>query len=197
MSDQPDTTSTVPDARSETNRSAIDRSGVDRRTVLRSAGVGGAGVAAAAALAACGGTTTPPATGGAASSTTSAAATTGSSTSTGSATSSGSASSSAAAPSGTPVKTADVPVGGGIIQGNDADTAFVVTQPTAGVFKAFSRKCTHQGCKVTKVAQGMIDCPCHQSQFDITTGAPTSASQAKSPLPAKTATVSGDSVYIA
>ena len=32
----------------------------------------------------------------------------------------GSASSSAAAPSGTPVKTADIPVGGGIIQGIDA-----------------------------------------------------------------------------
>ena len=53
------------------------------------------------------------------------------------------------------------------------------------------------GCTVTKVVDGMIDCPCHQSQFDITTGTPTSASQAKSPLPAKTATVSGDSVYIA
>jgi Rieske Fe-S protein len=88
-------------------------------------------------------------------------------------------------------------VGGGVIKGDDASTAFVVTQPTAGVFKAFSGKCTHQGCKVTKVEGGMIDCPCHQSQFDIATGAPTAASQAKSPLPAKTATVSGDSVYIA
>ena len=192
MSDQPETTSTVPDARSETNRSAVARSVVDRRTVLRSAGVGGAGVAAAAALAACGGTTTPPATGGAASSTTSAAATTGSSTST--ATSSGSASSSAAAPSGTPVKTSEVPVGGGVI---NAAGLFVVTQPAAGQFKAFSAVCTHMGCTVTKVVDGKIDCPCHQSQFDITTGAPTSASQAKSPLPAKTATVSGDSVYIA
>ena len=194
MSDQPETTSTVPDSRSETNRTAVAQSAVARRTVLRSAGVGGAGVAAAAALAACGGTTTPPATGGAASSTTSATATTGSSTSTGSATSSGSASSSAAAPSGTPVKTADVPVGGGVI---NAAGLFVVTQPAAGQFKAFSAVCTHMGCTVTKVVDGKIDCPCHQSQFDITTGAPTSASQAKSPLPAKTATVSGDSVYIA
>ena len=165
---------------------------VGRRTVLRAAGVGGAGAAAAAALAACGGSSTPPTTGGAASSTTA-----GSSTSSAAgSTSSGSASSSSggAAPSGTPVKTADVPVGGGVI---NASALFVVTQPSAGQFKAFSATCTHQGCTVTKVVDGMIDCPCHQSQFDITTGAPTAASQAKSPLPAKTATVSGDSVYVA
>jgi Rieske Fe-S protein len=87
-----------------------------------------------------------------------------------------------------------VPVGGGVI---NASALFVVTQPTAGQFKAFSATCTHQGCTVTKVVDGMIDCPCHQSQFDISTGAPTSSSQARSPLPAKSATVSGDSVYIA
>ena len=91
---------------------------------------------------------------------------------------------------------AEVPVGGGII-GNDAAGLFVVTQPAAGQFKAFSASARTMGCNVTKVVDGKIDCPCHQSQFDITTGAPTSASQAKSPLPAKTATVSGDSVYIA
>ena len=168
---------------------------VARRIVLRAAGVGGAGAAAAAALAACGGSSTPPTTGGAASSTTSAAATTsaGSSTSSGSGTGSAT-SSSAAAPSGTPVKPADVPVGGGVI---NAGGLFVVTQPSAGQFKAFSAVCTHMGCTLNMIADGKIDCPCHQSQFDITTGTPTSSSQAKSPLPAKTATVSGDSVYIA
>ena len=111
-----------------------------------------------------------------------------------SASASATGSASAAAPSGTPVKTADVPVGGGVI---NASGLFVVTQPSAGQFKAFSAVCTHMGCTVNKVASGMIDCPCHQSQFDISTGTPTSSSQAKSPLPAKTATVSGDSVYIA
>jgi hypothetical protein len=35
------------------------------------------------------------------------------------------------------------------------------------------------------------------SHFDINTGAPTADSQAKRPLAGKTATVSGDSVYIA
>jgi Rieske Fe-S protein len=168
---------------------------VGRRTVLRAAGVGTAGAAAAVALAACGGSSTPPATGAAAgsSASTSSASSTSSSGAT-SASGSGSSSSGGAAPSGTPVKTADVPVGGGVI---NASALFVVTQPTAGQFKAFSATCTHQGCTVTKVADGMIDCPCHQSQFDISTGVPTSASPARSPLPAKTATVSGDSVYIA
>ena len=163
-----------------------------RRTVLRAAGVGGAGIAGAAAIAACGDSSTPPTTAGAASSATSSSTSSSSSSASGTASSSGS--SSAAAPSGTPVKTADVPVGGGVI---NASALFVVTQPSAGQFKAFSATCTHQGCTVTKVVDGMIDCPCHQSQFDITTGAPTSSSQAKSPLPAKTATVSGDSVYVA
>jgi Rieske Fe-S protein len=96
-------------------------------------------------------------------------------------------------PSGTPVKTADVPVGGGVIQGS----SFVVTQPSAGQFKAFSPICTHQGCPVTKIQNGMIVCPCHNSMFDISTGTPTASSEAKSPLTGKTATVSGDSVYIA
>lgn len=165
---------------------------VGRRTVLRAAGVGTAGAAAVAALAACGGSSTPPTTGAAAGSSTSPSSA--SSSAATSASGSASSSSGGAAPSGTPVKTADVPVGGGVI---NASALFVVTQPTAGQFKAFSATCTHQGCTVTQVVDGMIDCPCHQSQFSISTGAPTSDSPARSPLPAKTATVSGDSVYIA
>jgi Rieske Fe-S protein len=91
------------------------------------------------------------------------------------------------------VKTADVPVGGGVI---NSDQLFVVTQPSAGQFKAFSATCTHQGCTVTRVQGGLIRCPCHQSQFDIATGSPTGGPATK-PLPGKTATVSGDSVYVA
>ncbi len=186
MSDQPETT-TVPTV--PTAETPLD---MNRRTVLRAAGVGGAGVAGAAALAACGGSPTPSTPAASTTTSSAAASSAGSATSSGSAT--GSATSGGAAPSGTPVKTADVPVGGGVI---NATGLFVVTQPSAGQFKAFSAVCTHMGCTVTKIVDGKIDCPCHQSQFDITTGTPTSASQAKSPLPAKTATVSGDSVYIA
>ena len=31
--------------------------------------------------------------------------------------------------------------------------------------------CTHQGCTVASVANGVITCPCHGSQFDAQTGA--------------------------
>ena len=77
-----------------------------------------------------------------------------------------------------------------------ADKDVVVTQPTAGDFKAFSATCTHQGCKVKSVADGVIVCPCHGSKFAIADGAVT-AGPAKSPLPAKTISVEGDSILLA
>ncbi|WP_301175203.1 Rieske (2Fe-2S) protein [Actinomadura geliboluensis] len=64
-------------------------------------------------------------------------------------------------------KAADVPVGGGKIYG---DEKVVVTQPTQGTFKAFTAVCTHQGCTVGSVKQGLINCPCHGSDFKITDG---------------------------
>ena len=65
--------------------------------------------------------------------------------------------------------TAEVPVGGGKVY---ADQRVVVTQPSRGEFKAFSASCTHQGCLVGSVEGGTINCPCHDSQFDIATGEP-------------------------
>jgi Rieske Fe-S protein len=63
--------------------------------------------------------------------------------------------------------TAKVPVGGGQIL---VPPKVVVTQPTAGSFKAFTAVCTHQGCTVGTVAGGTIDCPCHGSKFSIKDG---------------------------
>jgi Rieske Fe-S protein len=65
------------------------------------------------------------------------------------------------------VPVSDVPVGGGTILQNPA---VVVTQPTAGTYEAFSAICPHAGCPVTRIQGGLIQCPCHGSQFDITTG---------------------------
>jgi Rieske Fe-S protein len=62
---------------------------------------------------------------------------------------------------------ADIPVGGGRIY---ADRQIVVTQPAANDFKAFNAKCTHAGCTVSKVENGLILCPCHGSAFSITDG---------------------------
>jgi Rieske Fe-S protein len=65
-------------------------------------------------------------------------------------------------------RTTDIPVGGGTVF---TDAKVVVTQPTKGVFKAFSAVCTHVGCLCNQVADGTIDCPCHGSKFKITNGA--------------------------
>ncbi|MET8503211.1 Rieske (2Fe-2S) protein [Streptomyces sp. NPDC004787] len=64
-------------------------------------------------------------------------------------------------------KTGDIPVGGGKVL---ADKGVVITQPKQGEFKAYSSRCTHQGCAVGSVADGVIVCPCHQSHFDVNDG---------------------------
>lgn len=89
-------------------------------------------------------------------------------------------------------KTADIPVGGGKIF---ADSQTVITQPSAGEFKAFSSICTHAGCPVTEVTTS-INCVCHGSKFSLTDGSVLEG-PAPEPLPAKTVTVSGDAVEVA
>ncbi|MBQ1100641.1 Rieske (2Fe-2S) protein [Streptomyces sp. b94] len=89
--------------------------------------------------------------------------------------------------------TADIPEGGGKVF---ADRKVVVTQPAAGEFKAFSATCTHQGCAVKSVSDGVINCPCHNSNFSITDGSVQSGPATK-PLPAVQITVSGDSIQMA
>ncbi|CAM5332221.1 Rieske (2Fe-2S) protein [Streptomyces griseorubiginosus] len=90
-------------------------------------------------------------------------------------------------------KTSDIPEGGGTIF---KDKGVVVTQPTAGTFKAFSSKCTHQGCAVGSVANGVIVCPCHNSQFSVEDGS-VKKGPATQPLPAAQISVSGDSITLA
>ncbi|MCT4357305.1 Rieske (2Fe-2S) protein [Streptomyces sp. Je 1-79] len=90
-------------------------------------------------------------------------------------------------------ETADIPVGGGTIF---KEEKIVVTQPTAGDFKAFSAICTHQGCIVAKVENGTIDCACHGSKFRITDGSVVNG-PATRPLPAEQITVSGESITLA
>jgi len=88
--------------------------------------------------------------------------------------------------------TADVPVGGGTIF---ADQKIVLTQPIEGEFKAFTAVCTHQGCTVTTVKDGTINCPCHGSMYSIEDG-----SVVDGPAPAALAelklTVDGDSISV-
>jgi Rieske Fe-S protein len=86
--------------------------------------------------------------------------------------------------------TADIPVGGGKIY---ADAGAVITQPTQGDFKAFSNICTHQGCPVTQVDGGTINCKCHNSKFSIEDGTVQSG-PAKKGLTPLGVTVEGDRI---
>ncbi|MFC8451205.1 Rieske (2Fe-2S) protein [Kitasatospora sp. NPDC057223] len=87
----------------------------------------------------------------------------------------------------------EVPVGGGKVY---REQKIVVTQPTAGQYKAFSAKCTHAGCIVDQVKDSHIQCPCHGSRFDITDGAVQPGGPAPTPLPAYTVVVEGGNLKV-
>ena len=144
-----------------------ERSTIDRRTVL----VSGVVVAGAGVLAACGSSSAQ-------------------SSSTDAASAPSGASSNGAG--GVQVATSDVPVGGGKILDNPQ---VVITQPTAGTYKAFSSICTHAGCAVAGVQQGQIVCPCHGSIFSATDGSVLQG-PAPTPLAPVNITVDGSSISI-
>lgn len=167
-----------------------------RRRLLRQAGLAAVALGTGAGLAGC-------STGGSAGPSTSAAPSSGAPSTSAAPSASGSPSASAggspsasgsasqAPPQGITVATADVPEGGGVV----IQEKYVVTQPAAGEFKAFSAICTHQGCPVEKVENAEIVCPCHGSHFAIATGDPV-AGPAKEPLPAVEFTRSGDDLVL-
>ena len=170
-------TTSTPSADAPADASPV--TGLSRRSV-----VAGVGVAAGVGLlAACGGGSTATAPGTPAAAPPAAAEP---SADAGSADASGSSQDALAS-------TSSIPVGGGAVF---ADKDVVVTQPTAGDFKAFSATCTHMGCKVSKVADGTINCPCHGSKFNIADGS-VAGGPAKKPLPAKSVSVDGDSIVLA
>ncbi|MFE4059080.1 Rieske (2Fe-2S) protein [Streptomyces sp. NPDC059096] len=153
----------------------VERRTVGRRTVVAAAGA----VGLSAALVACGGSDdTADSTDGA-----------------------GSSNGAAEQPSaggdaggaGALAQTTDIPEGGGMVF---ADQGVVVTQPTAGEYKAFSSKCTHTGCAVKDIKDGVIHCPCHGSQFSAADGS-VKAGPATQPLPAASIKVSGTSITLA
>ncbi|MEH1099799.1 Rieske (2Fe-2S) protein [Micromonospora sp. CPCC 205561] len=90
-------------------------------------------------------------------------------------------------------RTADIPVGGGAVF---AAQGVVITQPTAGEFKAFDPICTHQGCPVSNVDGGTINCTCHFSKFSIEDGS-VKGGPAKKPLAPKNIKVTGDRISLA
>jgi len=83
-------------------------------------------------------------------------------------------------------------VGGGVIL-NEAD--YVVTQPAKGKYKAFTKICTHQGCAVAEVANGVIHCDCHGSEYSIKDGSVVKP-PASRPLAEHDVTVSDGRVFV-
>jgi Rieske Fe-S protein len=86
--------------------------------------------------------------------------------------------------------TSAVPIGGGMIL---AEKKIVITQPRAGSFKAFTAVCTHQGCTVSTVSGGTINCPCHGSKFSVANGSVVGG-PAPAPLAAVSIKVQGTSI---
>lgn len=89
--------------------------------------------------------------------------------------------------------TSDIKVGGGEVF---PDQQVVVTQPKSGEFKCFTAICSHQGCIVSDVSDGTINCDCHGSQYSIEDGSVVTG-PATFPLAEEQITVSGDSISLA
>lgn len=96
------------------------------------------------------------------------------------------------AASGKLIATSKVPVGGGVVL---PKRKVVVTQPTAGVFHVFSATCTHLGCLVNRVSDQVIQCPCHGSEFAISTGAVVEGPAASS-LPARSFKIKKGKIFL-
>ena len=86
----------------------------------------------------------------------------------------------------------DVPVGGGKVYDS---RRVVVTQPADGQFKAFSAVCTHAGCTVADVQNGVINCPCHRSAFSATDGSVRNG-PATEPLAPRTISVNAGQIHL-
>jgi nitrite reductase/ring-hydroxylating ferredoxin subunit len=89
-------------------------------------------------------------------------------------------------------KTSDIEVGGGEIF---PDQEVVVTQPSSGDFKCFTAICSHQGCLVSDVSGGTINCNCHGSQYSIKDGSVVTG-PATFPLAEEPITVTGDEIAL-
>jgi Rieske Fe-S protein len=89
----------------------------------------------------------------------------------------------AAAAPGALAQLSDIPVGTAIAA-KDNGKPIIIAQPSAGQVTAFSAICTHMGCTVAPSSSGKeLDCPCHGSKYNATTGAVIHGPAPK-PLPA-------------
>jgi cytochrome b6-f complex iron-sulfur subunit len=153
---------------------------VSRRSVLT---VGAVGIGTAA-LAACSQAKSPDRS--------AAGATDPNSAAPGASSSAATAPSSAAAGGASLAKLSSIKVGEAIAATGADGSKIIISRPTATTVAAFSAICTHQGCTVAPAGKE-LDCPCHGSVYNATTGAVING-PAPRPLPAVSVKLSGDDV---
>ncbi len=158
-----------------------DLPGVSRRNLLTVGAVG----AGALALAACSQAKSPD------NPTVSEPAAGGSSGSTSGSTPGGGAGSGAAGATSL-AKLSDIKVGSAIAATNTDGSKIIIARPTDSTVAAFSAICTHQGCVVAP-SGGQLDCPCHGSVFNATTGAVINGPASRA-LPAVNVKLSGEDI---
>ena len=64
-------------------------------------------------------------------------------------------------------------LGDGDMKAFDLGGVKIAVANVAGTFHAFGNICTHRQCPLSKgeLEETRVTCPCHGSQFDVTTGA--------------------------
>ncbi|WP_270889846.1 Rieske (2Fe-2S) protein [Pedococcus sp. 5OH_020] len=85
-----------------------------------------------------------------------------------------------------------VPARGGLVVAQDK---VVLVGAPGGAVRALSAVCTHQGCLLVSGPGGELECPCHGSRFDVSSGAVLSG-PATSPLQAVPVTVRDGAVLL-
>ncbi|AIG64879.1 iron-sulfur protein [Corynebacterium atypicum] len=88
------------------------------------------------------------------------------------------------------VPAADVPVGSAIIVGR-----YIIAQPTAGEYKAYSTQCPHANQQIDQVLGDKVKCPGHGSEFRLSDGAVLNG-PARDPLREADVTPSGDTLVV-
>lgn len=89
-----------------------------------------------------------------------------------------------AAPTVEIIREDDIEIGGAMVfHYPDEDTPCLLVRTGERAYLAYEQQCTHLACPVIpRVAEGRLDCPCHEGAFDLATGRPT-AGPPRRPLP--------------
>src|SRR5262245_60823028 len=85
----------------------------------------------------------------------------------------------------------------GEMRAYDVAGIMVTVAAASGHFYAFDNKCTHVGCSLAegKLEGTTVTCPCHGSQFDVTSGAVVRG-PAQRPVRSRSVEIDGDNLVV-